>query len=63
MPRIYSYRLVYLDLNQLNKNQCFVLFIGGNDALAYMQRLNTPVKTLGEGLMVMNEIKKEFEEV
>ncbi|CAF1268486.1 unnamed protein product [Adineta ricciae] len=36
--------------------------IGGNDALAYMQRLNTSVKNLGEGLIVMDEIKKEFEE-
>ncbi|UJR10221.1 hypothetical protein I4U23_014434 [Adineta vaga] len=36
--------------------------IGGNDALSYMQRLNTSVNNLGEGLILLNEIKKEFEE-
>jgi len=28
-----------------------------------MQRLNTSVQNLGEGLIILNEIKKEFEEV
>jgi hypothetical protein len=39
------------------------IFLGGNDALSYMQRLNTSVQNLGEGLIILNEIKKEFEEV
>ena len=63
MPHIYSYLSVCLDFDQLKKNQCFILLIGGNDALAYMQRLSTSVKDLGEGLIVMDDIKKEFEEV
>jgi len=40
-----------------------VISIGGNDALAYMQRLNQEVKSVAEGAIVLNEILKEFEKV
>jgi hypothetical protein len=38
-------------------------FLGGNDALSYMQRLNQPANNIGEALILLNEIIKEFEKV
>ncbi len=41
----------------------FDWFLGGNDGLSYMQRLNQSVNNVGEGSIALNEIKKEFEKV
>lgn len=37
--------------------------LGGNNALDFIQRLNESIPNVGEGLLLLGELKKEFEKV
>ena len=37
--------------------------IGGNNALSYMHHLNERVTTVSQALIVLSQIKKQFEKV
>lgn len=43
--------------------RCQFSFLGGNNALHYMHSLENPVKSVGEGLLALSDIKRKFQKV